>query len=416
VAAAAIWFLYSSASPRSEGLDLITPLLMVGIPFVLVTFRKDIDNLLVPIQPHRQRLSKLVLAGMSIAVPFLTAFILYNVFRISQYPLMHWNILIGSLASYALVREPVLAKEYRPPAGRNLKIPLFLLAFTYICIAVVSADHCMTDPLNAQDCLRSSGFGEVIAGLGSEAIALLINSPEFVLLQALVNQDPELMQMLSLTPEEVQVLVQQLNDAFVADVNNRISEGYYVANYSTWRQGYRNFFANPNYWWNDKWGQCEEYDARGQKWSQDFISRIVGDNVIRDNLVVEESSTVKTRNGTGSWGDWFDDFLKDNHIAPRVILPDGTRLMLDYWEAIGGKEAGTTPRILTEKEWIEKWKDKLGSDFYMQRSQNETRLKDLISQNGQDKGVDLFRQEMQKENVPASKVEILIRSWRKEPW
>ena len=46
VVAAVLWFLYGSVRSGREGFDLITPLLMIGIPIILVWFREDIDRML----------------------------------------------------------------------------------------------------------------------------------------------------------------------------------------------------------------------------------------------------------------------------------------------------------------------------------------------------------------------------------
>ncbi|HSQ92809.1 MAG TPA: hypothetical protein VLL74_00775, partial [Methanoregula sp.] len=162
IVVAVVWFVYASLTPvislltsgyMSEEFDLVSPLLMVAMPLVLIWKRKEIDNLLMPLQPTRQKVSRKLLIGMGIAVPFLTAFIIYHVFGISQYPLMYWNIVIGTLASYALVREPVLADRYRgnPQDMRmpDLKVPMLLLIGLSVCVRVVLADHCLADPLNA---------------------------------------------------------------------------------------------------------------------------------------------------------------------------------------------------------------------------------------------------------------------------
>jgi hypothetical protein len=118
---------------------------------------------------------------MGIAVPFLTAFILYNVFQISQYPLMYTNIVIGTLVSYALVREPVLADKYHgdPHTGRmpDIRVPLALLIGISFCVRVVLAHDCLSDPLNAQDCMRTTGTAEVLAGGASALVAGAVNGP-----------------------------------------------------------------------------------------------------------------------------------------------------------------------------------------------------------------------------------------------
>jgi hypothetical protein len=193
IVVAVVWFVYASLTPvislltsgyMSEEFDLVSPLLMVAMPLVLIWKRKEIDNLLMPLQPTRHKVSRKLLIGIGIAVPFLTAFIIYHVFGISQYPLMYWNIVIGTLASYALVREPVLADRYRgnPQDMRmpDLRVPMLLLIGLSACVRVVMADHCLADPLNARDCMRTTGTAELLAGGVSAGVSGAVNGPTMV--------------------------------------------------------------------------------------------------------------------------------------------------------------------------------------------------------------------------------------------
>ncbi|MDD1684371.1 MAG: hypothetical protein LUQ19_00620 [Methanoregula sp.] len=164
---AVIWSLYAGIRGMSEGFDLVTPLILIGLPIALVLFRKEFDDLLMPLQPARLRVPKLLLLGMGIVVPFLTAFILYNIFSVENYPLVQWNVLIGPLVSYAVMHDPetgFASGRRLQPLKTSLKIPLLLFFLCAFCIRAVFADHCATDPFNAQDCLRSGGFAPSIAG------------------------------------------------------------------------------------------------------------------------------------------------------------------------------------------------------------------------------------------------------------
>jgi len=149
VVIAVLWSLYMSVRASSEGFDFITPLLLIGIPVVLALYRGRIDDMLLPLQPLRKRLPRLVLLGLGIATPFLTAFILFNVFGISNYALLHWNLIIGILLSYAIVREPVLASGGGNRPRTNGRVPLMLLLVCALCVTGVMADDCERDPFNA---------------------------------------------------------------------------------------------------------------------------------------------------------------------------------------------------------------------------------------------------------------------------
>lgn len=188
IVGAILWFLYGGIRSGREGFDLITPLLMIAIPVFLVWFRADIDQMLQPLQPTRRKISKIILIGLGIATPFLTAWILYNIFHFSEYPLMQANILLGTLVSYAIVRDPVLAKGNRrlPAAGIPAGIGIVSFALLISMLAVpVMADDCMRDPLNAQDCLRTGGFAEGIAGTAGAGLGVLVNGP--VIVQGIVQ-------------------------------------------------------------------------------------------------------------------------------------------------------------------------------------------------------------------------------------
>jgi len=178
VVAAILWFLYGSVRSGREGFDFITPLLMIGIPIILVWFRGDIDKLLDPLQPHRKKISKIILIGLGIATPFLTAWILYNIFNISQYPLMQANIVVGTFTAYAITRDPQLGNVIsKKGSAAGTAMIIFTIMLCACVIAPVLADDCERDPLNAQDCLRTDGYAEGMAGLIATILSTLINGP-----------------------------------------------------------------------------------------------------------------------------------------------------------------------------------------------------------------------------------------------
>jgi len=179
VAGAFLWFLYGGIRSGREGFDLITPLLMIGIPVALVWFRADIDQVLLPLQPHRKKISRIILIGLGIATPFLTAWILYNIFNISQYPLMQANILVGTLAAYAITRDPQAGpgRSGKAASVAGTAMIIFTIMICSALVAPVLADDCTSDILNAQDCLRTDGYAEVMAGLIATILSVLINGP-----------------------------------------------------------------------------------------------------------------------------------------------------------------------------------------------------------------------------------------------
>lgn len=172
VVGAIIWIIYSK-----ENLDFITPIIMIALPVILVWFRKDIDNLLLPLQPTRKKIPMMLLVGIGIALPFLTAFILYNIFHLSEYSLIRTNLIIGVLGAYILVRNPVLAQATHQIPGRGRPAFLLMVFCLLFIVAPVIADDCLRDPTRAEDCLRTPGFAEIIAGTAAAGLSILVNGP-----------------------------------------------------------------------------------------------------------------------------------------------------------------------------------------------------------------------------------------------
>jgi hypothetical protein len=177
VVAAVIWIIYSGMSPTGGGFDLLTVILMIALPVALVWFRGPIDGLLLPIQPTRKKVPKLVLVGAGIVIPFLTAFILYNIFNIANYPLIQWNLIIGTLCSYILVRDPVLATGTQPPGISGRPTMTLIVVMISLLFIPVLADDCASDPTRAEDCLRTPGFAELISGTAAAGLSILVNGP-----------------------------------------------------------------------------------------------------------------------------------------------------------------------------------------------------------------------------------------------
>jgi hypothetical protein len=182
IVSAGIWLLYSGIR---EGFDILTPVLMVAIPVILVWFRADIDQMLLPLQPYRQNFPKLLLVGIGIAFPFLTSFVLYTL-GIREYSLIQTNMIIGTFGAYAITRTPATGMPgtgTAPPAGRPPApasagaLVLFLAAIGSFLIQPVRADDCTRDILNAQDCLRTDGFAVAISGGFSTILSVFVNGP-----------------------------------------------------------------------------------------------------------------------------------------------------------------------------------------------------------------------------------------------
>jgi hypothetical protein len=162
---------------QREGLDIITPILMAGIPLLLVLFRSETDRVLLPFQSLRRSIPRGVLVGIGLALPFLIAFFLYYVAGLSMYPLLRANVLVGTLGSYALLRNPVMPASQRWTIPRIPGILLAVGVFLYF-VAPALADDFLRDPFNLNDGLRTDGIAPVLSGVATAVVSILVNGVE----------------------------------------------------------------------------------------------------------------------------------------------------------------------------------------------------------------------------------------------
>ena len=102
---ALFWFIYSSLLPSSEGWDCLTPLILASVPIALQVFQTPVDQLLLPIQSFRQRLSRPMLLGAAFATPIVLGVIIGSATSIG-YGAVRFTLVTGMLITHALVRTP----------------------------------------------------------------------------------------------------------------------------------------------------------------------------------------------------------------------------------------------------------------------------------------------------------------------
>ena len=113
-----LWLLWSSFRAGTEGgVELISPLLMVLMPVVLTTLRKPIDRLLWPLHKLRERVPRMVLVGAGLAAPLVVSSFLYGELNLSNFPFLRWSVVLGTLASYLIVRTPQAPGSSTGPGG-----------------------------------------------------------------------------------------------------------------------------------------------------------------------------------------------------------------------------------------------------------------------------------------------------------
>jgi hypothetical protein len=181
---AGILWLFTSPNPIlgwainfREGLDWVTPVLMTALPMLFVFLRKELDQALMPLQSFKRHIPKLVLLGIGIALPFLSAWLMYKI-GISQYPLLRMNTVVGLVLSYAVVRTPQSWPGMKPPSRSTMTTIIILLIIFAAASTPGFADDFLRDPFNLQDGLRTDGVAPVLAGISTAIVSVFVNGVE----------------------------------------------------------------------------------------------------------------------------------------------------------------------------------------------------------------------------------------------
>lgn len=166
---------------QREGLDFLTPLLMVALPAGIILLRRPLDALLAPLARLKQGVPAGVLVGASLVAPFATAYVLYAL-GIREYGLLHANIVCGTMLAYAIVRTPKTPATTGGATGMSASTLLLLLA-AGVGLLLLWADPCLADdflrdPFNFRDGLRTNGAAEVLAGVSTSVVSILVNGVE----------------------------------------------------------------------------------------------------------------------------------------------------------------------------------------------------------------------------------------------
>ena len=206
-----------------------------------------------------------------------------------------------------------------------------------------------------------------------------------------VNATREAEEMVSRNYDKLHGKIQEITD-------QRIEEGYYVRNSTLLKKAWNNLPPGRAIEWAGGWkgGQCGEYGKWGADWSKDTIRELFGGDSLVTTIAADSNPYL-------------------GHRATKVILPDGRRIVIDYWE---GMPEGK-PSISSETEWIKRWHKNLWGDYlgepFVVRHPDELNLKDYIANWGEDEGMEKFRNFHSRRGKPGY-AETLIRSWEKEPW
>lgn len=181
---AAAWHYWTTLDPRA-GNDRFTALYIMGFTAAVIFLRKQIDVLLTPLNSIKKHIPRLVIIGISLALPYFMAQYFYGQGE-RNYPLMHKSIVWGTILPYILLRIP---------GGGGGKTQTLLSATSgwllwSIITTIVAGDagmlmaHDFADDFRRiEDGLRTDGWAQAIAGTTASAINVLVNG-------ALVFQQP----------------------------------------------------------------------------------------------------------------------------------------------------------------------------------------------------------------------------------
>jgi hypothetical protein len=105
VIVAVLWFVWTSLTGSSEGNDLLTPLIIAGIPVGLWVFKKQVDQLLLPLQPRRQAIPRPILVGISLGLPIMLGIVCSSTGG-GGFGMLRLLAIVSMLTAHALLRNP----------------------------------------------------------------------------------------------------------------------------------------------------------------------------------------------------------------------------------------------------------------------------------------------------------------------
>lgn len=107
LALSGLWFFYTFIglfkSEGLDGVDLLTPLIVGGLPTLLWVFKQPIDRVLLPLRPLIQSLPRPVRLGISLAVPVFLGFGLASTAS-NGYQMLHLSSFISVATAAVLMR------------------------------------------------------------------------------------------------------------------------------------------------------------------------------------------------------------------------------------------------------------------------------------------------------------------------
>ena len=103
-----LWFLFTLMRlilGGTGGVDILTPVILSGVPLLIWLLRKPLDKLLLPLQKFHKSFPYAIRLGMALTVPMLLGCGCSTIIT-SGYTAMHFTALISTLFGYFLLRSP----------------------------------------------------------------------------------------------------------------------------------------------------------------------------------------------------------------------------------------------------------------------------------------------------------------------
>jgi hypothetical protein len=103
-----LWFLFTLLRlilGGTGGVDILTPVILSGVPLLIWLLRKPLDKLLLPLQKFHKSFPYAIRLGMALTVPMLLGCGCSTIIT-SGYTAMHFTALISTLFGYFLLRSP----------------------------------------------------------------------------------------------------------------------------------------------------------------------------------------------------------------------------------------------------------------------------------------------------------------------
>jgi hypothetical protein len=385
-AGAVIWFLFSWLGTRAP--DFVTPVLIAGMAPALIYTRPISDPLLVPLGRMRGKLQPEYRVILGIAAPFIVSFLLATLLKVQGYALACLTLVIGGLLSYAIMRDP--EQRSRDPGVLSEAGVAAMLVMGISCIAPAMAGSMVTAPC-PDELFCATGPGLLLAGIPPAVVAFLLCARSWF-----AAGEPV---------EGAGSPFRDLDAAFRKKVAGLRALGVHVIPVQDLEKDWARVACDPSFWDERRVLSSARAGPSGLEWSRELFRAAAGRGGELGTVIMSRKSPIEPSDLAG----WMQIIVEYNHDATRVVLDDGSRLVLDYWGAL----AGRNEHIVTEPEWVDSWNEEAGKDMMVGRSTEEAILKKCMETPGGPEGERAFR------NVFASSpgtADLWIRSWGWSPW